>query len=90
MKPPRRRLTVRALAAIVAFFAVDFGGITWVQHRRDVTLAWVLGPAVFLAPFAIGFWLIYWYVPPRLDEAFTVILILVLLLALLIPALQHS
>jgi hypothetical protein len=47
-------------------------------------------PVVFFAPFLLLFALIYCYVPPRLDEVFTVVLILVLLLTLIIPALRHS
>lgn len=59
MKSPRRRLTLRALAVIVALFAVDFA-------------------------------LIDRYVTPRLDEVAAVILILILLIALIVPALRHS
>jgi hypothetical protein len=108
MKPPRRRLTVRALAVVTALFTLDFGGIAWVVHhqprgprvgnlvkRGD---AWVqvdplpelVAPAVFLGPIVLLFALIYRYVPPRLDEVVTVILILILFVALIVPALRRS
>jgi hypothetical protein len=108
MKPPRRRLTVRALAVITALFALDFAGIAWVFHRQprgprvgNLILregVWVqvdplpesIAPVVFFGPFVLLFALIYCYVPPRLDEVLTVILILILLAMLIVPALRHS
>ena len=34
MKPPNRRLTVRALAVVIALFALNFAGIALVIHRQ--------------------------------------------------------
>jgi hypothetical protein len=34
MKPPRHRLTVRALVVVAAIFALDFGGIAWVVRHE--------------------------------------------------------
>ncbi len=62
-------------------------GDVWVQVDP---LPELITPVVFMAPIALLFALIYFYVPPRLDAVFTVILILILLLALIVPALQHS
>ena len=101
MKSPRRILTVRAMAAVTALFAVDFAGIAWVvRHEpngnragvwmRGNPLTELIAPVVFFGPFLVLFVLIYRYVPPKLDEVFAVILILILLLALVVPALQHS
>ncbi len=108
MEPPRRRLTVRALAVVTALFGLDLAGIAWVVYRQprgprvgNLIMrgdAWVqidplpefIAPVVFFGPFVLLFALIYCYVPPRLDEALTVILILILLAMLIAPALRHS
>jgi hypothetical protein len=108
MKPPRRRLTLRALIGVIALFAVDFGGIAWFIHHeprgprvgslvmrgevevRVDPLPEFIAPIVFFGPFVLLFVLIYHYVPPRLDEVLTVILILILFVILIVPALRHS
>jgi hypothetical protein len=62
------------------------GGV-WV---RVDPLPEFIAPVVFFGPFVLLFALIYCYVPRRLDEILTVILILILLALLIVPALQHS
>ena len=98
MKPPRRRLTTRAMIVLTAMFALDFGGIAWLlrPETRD-TLAranpdFALLSAFFLLFATIGlvFASIYLYVPRPLDEALMVLLIVAITLAVIILALQHS
>ena len=100
MKPPRRRLTVRALIVVTMLFALDFAGMIWVvRHEphgvRVGTRAQVaqelLAPVFFIfAPYLLLSALIYLYVPPRWDEVLAVILIVILLLGLILPTFQHS
>jgi hypothetical protein len=100
MKPPRHRLTVRALVVVAALFALDFGGIAWVVRHEPhgvriglwAQVAQELAAPVFFIfmPFLLLSALIYLYVPPRWDEVFAVFLIIIMLLGLIMPALQHS
>ena len=96
MKPPRKRLTVRALIVITTLFALDFGGVAWVirgePHGGVAQERVQFAPVIFLVvwPFLLLSALVYLYVPPRLDEIVAVILILIFLGLLIIPALQHS
>jgi len=78
---------------LVALFAVDFGGIAWfARHTHPGPGPYLNAALVFFtfAPFVLLLVLIYLYVPPKLDDACYVILILIVLIALLVPALQHS
>jgi len=95
MKPPRKRLTLRALAVITALFAVDFGGIAWVVRHRsggphvgDPLPEFVTPVVIVFAPFALLLAVFYRYVPPPWDEVLTVIVILILLAALLLPVIR--
>jgi hypothetical protein len=96
MKPPRRRLTVRALIVITTLFALDFGGIAWVirgePHGGVVQERVQFAPVVFFVvwPYLLLSALVYLYVPRRLDEILAVILNLVFLCLLIMPAMQHS
>jgi hypothetical protein len=92
MKPPRRKMTIRALIIATAAFALDFAGMAWVirpEHRYDPFVG-LIGPIVLFGPILILGELIYLYVPRRLDEVLMVILILIVLVLLMLPALYHS
>lgn len=93
MKPPRRRMTTRAMVVATALFALDFAGFAWGLRRP--TADPLLSPVAILASFFLAaivllFALISLYVPRPLDEALMVVLILVILVALIVPALRHS
>jgi fatty acid desaturase len=98
MKPPRRRLTVRALVVVAALFALDFGGVAWVvRHEPHGGVRAQVDPLLIatvfffvFVPYGLLSALIYLYVPPRWDEVFAVILILIFLVLLIVPSLQHS
>lgn len=58
--------------------------------ERVNPLPGIIAPVVFFVPLLLLFTMIYLYVPPRVDEILTVILILIVLVLLIVPALQHS
>lgn len=101
MRPPRRRLMVRALVAWIVLFAINFGGIAWLVRHRYVgggsrlgvqlnPLLEVMAPFVVFGPFLLLIILILLYIPQALDEIIAVALILILLILLIAPAMQHS
>ena len=106
MKPPRRPLTVRALVVVLLCSpSISAGSFGSSAKPRAPTLnrvlldnGWVqvdplpelIAPVVFFGPFAILFALIYFYVPPKLGEMLIAILIIIMVFAMIVPALQHS
>lgn len=98
MRPPRRRMTTRALIVLTALFALDLAAIArliraeaqqaWALENRDLINLFAI--VLLLATIAIVFRSIYLYVPPPMDEALMALLILLILVALLIPAMRAS
>lgn len=94
MKPPRRRMTTRALIVATALFAVDFAGIAWILRPGlrgalsdvDVFLGLLVIIVFFFGAIGLLFVLIHLYVPRPMDEALIVALILIVLAALIVPA----
>lgn len=74
--------------AFVALFALDFAAIQWlVAHPRapgPLAAVWLLASCTMV------FLLVYYYVPPKLDEVLIVILIVALLVGLLLPGMRHT
>jgi hypothetical protein len=59
----------------------------WVQVDP---LPELIAAVVFFGPFAILFALFYFYVPPKLGEILIAILIIIMVFAMIVPALKHS
>lgn len=96
MKPPRRRMTPRAMIVLTTLFALDFAGIVWLlrPETRDMLAranpdALLFAFFLFFATIGLVFASIYLYVARPLDEALMVLLIVAITLAVIIFAMQH-
>jgi hypothetical protein len=96
MKPPRRRMTTRALIVLAALFALDLAGIVWTlrQSRHfwgptDPIADLIVPAGLFLGTYLFLFALIHLFIPPRLDEGLMAFLTLIALATLIAATLGH-